>query len=741
MGPISRFAVRKPWIAIGAWIIILIAIFGGASKFAGAYNDSFSLPDTESTKAQEVLAQKFGGFASNANANILFSPKTGTIQQPSVKSSIDQLEAKVKQIGSVATVESPYTTPGAAQRGLISPNGEVGRMQVTFKVPDNEVPQADVKQLVTDVQAANTPELEVGVGGQVVDFASSEPPASEGIGVLVAIVILLIMFGSIVAAGLPILTALIGLGAGISLVTLAANVVNIATFGPTLAAMIGLGVGIDYALFVINRYRQAVLVGREPKDAALEAVNTAGRAVVFAGTTVVIALGGLFVLRLSFMNGLAIGAGITVITVMFTAVTLLPAVLSLLGRKSFAWRMPWARKPKATPEGKGFAKYGATLQKRPWLFGSLALLFMIVLAIPMFSMRSGFPDAGGRPEGNTTRIAYDLTTEGFGAGANGPFLVVVEMPSAASVPAANALSQQLAKTPGVATASPVIPGTPAVTPDGTTAIIQVQPTTGPQDQATSDLLENLRTNVIPAATAGTGLTAYVGGSTAVVDDFSQVLSDALPLFLAVVVGLGFLVLVLLFRSLVIPLTAAVTALLSFGAALGITVFVFQWGYLTDIFGVTGTGPILPFLPIMLFSILFGLSMDYQVFLVSRMQEEWTRTKDNRASVRRGLGGSGRVVAAAAAIMFSVFISFVFGDDTTIKMFGLSLAVAIALDAFVIRLVLVPSLMTVLGSANWYLPKWLQKILPEVHIETEEEASEIADIVVDDEPVSADKPSS
>ena len=739
MGPISRFAVRKPWIAIGAWIIILIAIFGGASKFAGAYNDSFSLPDTESTKAQEVLQAKFGGLASNANANILFSPETGTIQQPSVKASIDQLEAKVKQIGSVAAVESPYTTPGAAQRGLISPNGEVGRMQVTFKVPDNEVPQADVKQLVSDVQAANTAELKVGVGGQVVDFASSEPPKSEGIGVLVAIVILLIMFGSIVAAGLPILTALIGLSAGISLVTLAANVVNIATFGPTLAAMIGLGVGIDYALFVINRYRQAVLVGREPKDAALEAVNTAGRAVVFAGTTVVIALGGLFVLRLSFMNGLAIGAGITVITVMFTAVTLLPAVLSLLGRKAFAWRMPWARKPKASPEGKGFAKYGDTLQKRPWLYGSLALLFMIVLAIPMFGMRSGFPDAGGRPEGNTTRIAYDLTTEGFGAGANGPFLVVVEMPNAGSVPAASALSQKLGKAPGGAAASPVIPGTPSVTPDGTTAIIQVQPTTGPQDQATSDLLENLRTNVIPTATAGTGLTAYVGGSTAVVDDFSQVLADALPLFLAVVVGLGFLVLVLLFRSLVIPLTAAATALLSFGAALGITVFVFQWGYLTDIFGVTGTGPILPFLPIMLFSILFGLSMDYQVFLVSRMQEEWTRTKDNRTAVRRGLGGSGRVVAAAAAIMFSVFISFVFGDDTTIKMFGLSLAVAIALDAFVIRLVLVPSLMTVLGSANWYLPKWLQKILPEVHIETEEEAAEIADITTDDEPASAEKP--
>ncbi len=737
MGPISRFAVRKPWIAVGAWVVILIAIFGGASKFAGTYNDSFNLPNTESTSAQEILKSKFGGTANSASASIVFSPKTGTIDQPAVKASMTQLAAQVQQIGSVAAVQSPYTTPGAAQRGLVSPNGEVGRIEVTFKGESNDVPQADIKQLVTDVQAANSPTLTVGVGGQVVDFASSEPPKSEGVGVLVAIVIMLIMFGSVVAAGLPILTALIGLSAGISLVTLAANLVDIATFGPTLAAMIGLGVGIDYALFVINRYRQAVLAGREPKDAALEAVGTAGRAVVFAGTTVVIALGGLFVLRLGFMNGLAIGAGITVITVMFTAVTLLPAVLSLLGRKSFAWKLPWARKPKATPEGKGFARYGDGLQKHPWLYGSIAVVVMVVLALPMFAMRSGFPDAGGRPEGNTTRVAYDLTTEGFGAGANGPFLVVVEMPNASSVPAANALSQALAKTPGVAMASPVVPGTPAISKDGTAAIIQVQPTTGPQDEATSTLLENLRTNVIPAATAGTGLTAYVGGSTAIVDDFSQVLSDALPLFLAVVVGLGFLVLVVLFRSLVIPLTAALTALLSFGAAVGVTVFVFQWGYLTDIFGVTGTGPILPFLPIMLFSILFGLSMDYQVFLVSRMQEEWARTEDNRAAVRRGLGGSGRVVAAAAAIMFSVFISFVFGDDTTIKMFGLSLAVAIALDAFIIRLILVPSLMTVLGPANWYLPKWLQKVLPKVHIESEEEAAEIADIVEEVPTVHAD----
>jgi len=729
MGPVSRWAVNKPWMAIGAWVIALVIIFGASGTLAGTYNDSFNLPDSESTQAQQILEADFGGLGATASASIVFSPAEGSINQPQVQAEIDALAADARELGSVTSVETPFGVPPevAVQSGLVSPNGEIGRVNVRFSGADSDVPVAEIQSLVADVEAANSPALEVGIAGQVVDFANQALPASEFIGIIVAIIIILIMFGSVIAAGLPILTALIGLAAGISIVTLVANLMDIATFGPTLAAMIGLGVGIDYALFVINRYRQAIQAGRMPRDAALEAVNTAGRAVVFAGTTVVIALGGLFVLRLDFMNGLAVGAAITVITVMFTAVTLLPAVISLLGHRTFAWKMPWARNQKPASEGRGFSRYGAGLQKRPWLYGGLAFFLMVVLALPMFSMRSGFPDAGGRAETDTTRIAYDLTTEGFGAGANGPLLVVVDLPNEAALATAAQLSTDLAATEGVASASPVIPGTAAVSPNGQAALIQVIPTTGPQDQATDQTLQRIRTQAIPETLDGTGVSAFVGGSTAVVVDFSETLSDALPLFLAVVVGLGFLVLVVLFRSLVIPLTAALTALLSFGAAVGILVFVFQWGYLASLFGISGTGPILPFLPIMLFAILFGLSMDYQVFLVTRMQEEWGRTKDNRLSVRRGLGGSGRVVAAAAAIMFSVFISFVFGDDATIKMFGLGLAVAIALDAFVIRLVLVPCLMTVLGPANWYLPGWLGKVLPEIRLESEAEASEIADI--------------
>ncbi|HEY5185144.1 MAG TPA: MMPL family transporter [Actinomycetes bacterium] len=723
MGPVSRWSVRHPWRAIGAWALLVALVIVLAGQFGGSYNDSFSLPDTESATAQQILEREFGASSTSASVQIVFAPASGRADAPAVKAEVDRLLAQLADIPSVAAVASPFDPQAAAHGGgRLSQDGTVGVAQVTFKTATDKTPAADVQALVADVTAANSTSLQVGAGGQVLDFAGTKPPSTELIGVLVAVVILLLMFGSLVAAGLPILSALIALGTGLSLVTVAARFLDIATFGPTLAAMIGLGVGIDYSLFVINRYRQAVDVGREPTDAAYEAVATAGRAVLFAGTTVIIALSGLFVLRINFMNGLAVGAAVTVLMVMLGAVTLLPAVLSLLGRRVFAVRMPWARRRAPHPEGGGFARYGLRLQRRPWVFLAVAVVFMVALAVPVLSIRQGFPDAGGKPAGNVQRTAYDLTSKGFGAGANGPFVVVAELPAKNDLAGAKALSEALGKEPGVAFASP-----PQPSKSGTAAIISVQPTTGPQDAATSATLTRMRGEVIPQATAGTGVRAYVGGTTAITEDFGRVLTDALPLFLTVVVGLGFLALVGLFRSIVVPLTAAVTSLLSLGAALGATVAVFQWGWFDSLFGITATGPILPFLPVMLFAILFGLSMDYQVFLVSRMQEEWGRTADNAKAVRRGLAGSGRVVAAAAAIMSSVFLSFVFGDDNTIKMFGLALAVAVLLDAFVVRLVLVPSLMTVLGRANWWVPGWLARILPKVHLESEEEAAEIADV--------------
>jgi RND superfamily putative drug exporter len=471
----------------------------------------------------------------------------------------------------------------------------------------------------------------------------------------------------------------------------------------------------------------------------MEAVETAGRAVLFAGGTVIIALLGLFVLRINFFVGLSVAASLTVLMVMLSALWMLPALLSLLGAKALGLRMPWGKKPGVVhPEGKAWAKYGRGLQRRPIIPAAISLLVVLVLAIPLFSLRQGFSDDSGKAVGSPGRVAFDLMSEGFGAGVNGPFFVAVKLGEPRDMEAYGAIVNGLATADGVAgtlptpAMLPLIAGNPgAFSDDGTVASIMVVPSSAPQDEATTQLLDRLRAEVDPALEQATGAGIYVGGAQAITSDFTTVLTDALPIFLLVVVGFGFLALTLLFHSLVVPLTAALTSLLSFGAAMGITVAVFQWGWLAGPLGISGTGPIMPFLPIMVFAILFGLSMDYQVFLVSRMQEEWARTGDNAASVRRGLAGSGRVVMIAAAIMASVFLAFVPTPDATIKLFGIALASAVIIDAFIVRLILVPSLMSMLGKANWWLPGWLDRILPKVQIEPGED--EIAD---DEEPVTA-----
>jgi RND superfamily putative drug exporter len=461
--------------------------------------------------------------------------------------------------------------------------------------------------------------------------------------------------------------------------------------------------------------------------------------VQFAGLTVIIALLGLFVLRINFFNGLAVAAAVTVLSVMLAALWLLPALLSLLGTKALALRMPWARKSKVDgakhPEGRRFLAYARLLQRRPIIPTILALGVVILLALPTLGLRLGFADDGGKPETNTARIAYDLMSEGFGPGVNGPFFAAVNLPLPRDLDALGETVRIINETPGVASTLPNEQMLPlyAVNPtafsdNGIVTSILITPETAPQDIATSELLDRLRTETAPLVEADTGATMYVGGAQAVTQDFTQVLIDVLPLFLGIVVLLGFLALMVLFRSLLVPLTAAITSLLSFGAAMGITVAVFQWGWLAGPLGVTATGPIFPFLPVMVFAILFGLSMDYQVFLVSRMQEEWERTKDNGAAVRRGLAGSGKVVVIAAAIMSSVFLAFVPSPDGTIKLFGIALASAVIIDAFIVRLVLVPSLMTMFGKANWWMPAWLANALPKISVE------EGGDEIIEDEPL-------
>jgi len=803
MGGLSRWAVRKPWWALGAWLLLVAAVFTLGGAFGGKLNDSFSLPDTESLKAQELLGQMKGGQASaatSATANILWSPETEGASAVDAASAavMSPLLTKVSQLPGVACVTDPYSKAGAAlgtgcpkaeaapdlsqvppaqqeavkgallatQKALspISPDGHVAKSVVTFSGGGDgtDVPTATATEIIALVKAANADSnLQVGANGQVLSFAGQEPPKSEQYGVLIALIILLIAFGSLIAAGLPLLTAIVGVSLGATFLLFVARFTDVATFAPTLAAMIGLGVGIDYSLFVINRFRQAVHAGHDAKSAAMEAVNTSGRAVVFAASTVIIALLGLFVMRITFFNGLALAASGTVLLVMLSAVWLLPALLSLLGEravtpaslliahglekirlgflaKPFRWSYSLTRHSRWTqewhPEGGRWAHYGRLIQKRPIVPAILSLGLVLIMAIPALSLRLGFPDDSGTPPGSISRIAYDLTAEGFGPGANGPFYVAVQLPKTGDVEGLGAIITALAKTEGVAKTIPnveMLPLLGAQLKTSTITAIQVNPTTGPQDVKTDELLNRLRDQTLPAVTAATSSEAYVGGTTAIVADFSSVMAKAMPIFLSVVVGLGFLMLLVLFRSAVVSLTAVVTSLLSFAASTGVTVAVFQWGWLNGVLGVTGTGPIFPFLPVMVFAILFGLSMDYQVFLVSRMQEEWSHTQDNAVAVRRGLAGSGRVVMMAALIMASVFAAFIPTPNNTIKLFGVSLTAAVLVDAFLIRLIFVPSFMSILGRANWWLPAWLATHLP--HFEVEGGGDEITD----DEPEALD----
>ena len=790
MGPLSAWAIRRPVVAIAIWVLATIGVAVLATSFKGTFNDSFSLPNTQSAFAQELLGEVNPQAADGNSADVVWSPVTGPVDAPEVRSEVDTLLTTLAAIDGISCVTSPYDktygpdcppptdptlnfppgtpqdfqdevnkafadgttdvtypdgTPQSVQDELnslleankaakeatstISKDGTVAYAAVTFEGSGTGVVSQELATDFVDVlEAAGSDTLQVGATGQILTAAGAGDSSSELVGIIAAIIILAIAFGSLVAAGLPILVAVGGLAIGQFLILLIAGFLDVASFSPELASMIGLGVGIDYSVFILNRFRQEVLSGSEPKDAIRTATRTAGRAVLFAGSTVIMALLSLFVLRVSFFYGLAIAAAVTVFVIMLAALFLLPAVASLLGRRTIGLRMPWSRHPSVKPlDQSAWATYGGFLQKAPWLYAILALIVVLVLAIPALSLRQGFPDNGSAQPGTPARVGFDLMAKGFGPGVNGPFFVVATLPTPLDDTALKSVVSELAATEGVALTLPNEDMLPLYTTatvgdtnglfsdNGIVTSVLVQPTTSPDDPATNALLERLRSQTSAAITPS-GATIYVGGVQAVTQDFTDVLISVLPLFLLVVIGLGFLALFLLFRSVVIPLTAALTSLLSFAAALGISVAVFQWGWGASLIGVSTTGPILPFLPIMVFAILFGLSMDYEVFLVSRMQEGWHVTGDNGEAVRHGLAGSGRVVVAAALIMSSVFIAFVPMPNDTIKLFGVALASAILIDAFIIRLVLIPCVMSMIGRANWWLPGWLGKRLPNFSVE-------------------------
>ena len=703
------------WWVLVIWVVALVGVNVAAQAAGSAFTNNLS-GGTQS--AQQILDAAFPG-QSGSPAQVVITT-SAPFTDPANRARTEQLATSLAALPHVASVTSPFAPGGASQ---ISKDGHIGFIRVNFDQSAGNLPTAAVQKVVDTAQSSATDGYRVALGGLAIGLvAGAKPGPSEGIGILAAIIIMLLAFGSVVAMGLPIITALFGIAVAFAVLDLLSHVVTTPTFAPEIMAMIGLGVGIDYALFVVTRYRQGLAEGRDPRDAVAVSLATSGRAVVFAGTTVILSLLGLFILQLPFMRGLAIGAIAAVVLVMLAATTLLPAMIGFAGRAIDRLAIKRLLQSGAEPSERGFwYRWSRTVQRHPVVAGLAAILILVCLALPMFSMRQAFTDAGNDPPSTTTRQAFDALATGFGPGFNGPLVVAAQVP-AGQQGTVDRLATAVADTPGIAYASPAV-----VDRAGTAALIVAYPTTDPQAAQTENLVHHLRDVVIPSATAGTGVQAYVGGETAGSVDAATYLSARLPWVIGTVLLLSFLLLMAVFRSLAIPVKAVVVNLLSVAASYGVIVAVFQWGWLGGFFGIGATSPIDPWIPLMMFTILFGLSMDYEVFLLSRIREEWRRTGDNSSAVADGLAKTARVITAAAAIMVFVFGSFVFGDPLhVLKVFGLGLASAILIDATLVRMVLVPSIMELLGPANWWMPRWLDRVVPHLGAEVDVELPAPAD---------------
>jgi RND superfamily putative drug exporter len=708
MAAMARWCFRRrAWVLI-AWLALLV-ILGVTGRAAGsAYSDTLALPGTGSTTTLNLLGKAFPGHAGDQDTIVWRA--SGGVHAPAVQARIAAMLDKVAAAPAVASVASPYSARGAAQ---VSRDGQIAYATVVFDAQANSVPHSDVTRVVRLAEAARAPDLQVDLGGQAVENALRPSVGiSAAVGVVAAAVVLLIAFGSLLAMLLPLVIAIAALASGLMTVGLATHAVAIPSIGPTLGILIGLGVGIDYALFIVTRHRANLKAGMSPPEAATAALNTSGRAVLFAGATVCIALLGMLVLGVGYISGLGIAAAITVLFTVAAATTLLPALLGFLGMRVLS-RRERRRLAAAGPAHDGaagpWARWAAFVQRHPVPLAAGAAAVMVVLAIPVLSLRLGSSDAANDPGATTTHHAYELLSDGFGPGFNGPLELAGTTTSPADTAAFTRLAGALRTEPGIAAVSAPVPGHGA-------SLISVIPATSPEAKATSTLISALRDRVIPDAEHGTTLHVYVGGSTATNGDFAAVIAHKLLLFIAVILGLGFLLLMLAFRSLLIPAAAAVMNLLAAGASFGVLVAVFQYGWGLRLLNLGQAGPVESFLPVLMLAVLFGLSMDYEVFLVSRIREEWAATGDNRQAVRAGQASTGRVIIAAATIMICVFSAFILSGQQITGEFGLGLAAAVLLDAFILRTIAVPALMHLSGRANWWLPGWLDRILPHLSIE-------------------------
>ncbi len=702
---LADIAYRRRGRMVLAWIVATVVIIGLGSALAGEYHADYNTPGSESKEASELTEREFGGY-SGQEIYVVWKDPAGA-QSASAKKQMSAFFAAAEEVDHV----------GKAAPIRVSDGGKIATTTLPLNVPGWEVKKEQGEQLIDAAEANSAGGLEIKLGGEPI-YLAQESTSPEGLGFLGAAIVLLIAFGSLVAAGLPLVIALVGLGISSGgLIVLLANVIDVPNWTTAVSGLIGIGVGIDYALLVLTRFRTAMKSGKDRHDAVVEAVSTAGRSVIIAGSTVVIAILGLFITGLPYMYGVAISASLAVLVVMLASITLLPALLSYLGPRVDRLRIPILGRRLDRPEGDGnspAARWSHAVQRRPWTAAIVAAAILLALAAPALGMRLGFPDAGNDKTGTMTREAYDLISEGFGPGANGPLVIAAELPDAGAKSDIQALAVALREDPGIAYVQ-----APQFNGDGTAAFLTVVPTTSPQDEATSELVERMRGTVIPEALGDSGVTALVGGVNAALEDQSEYITDRMPWFIAGVVGLSFLLLLVAFHSPFISLKAGIMNLLSVSAAYGVMTLVAQGGAVGELIGIDHEVPIAPFMPVMMFAILFGLSMDYEVFLISRIREEYLKDHDTRRAVADGLAKTARVITAAAAIMVVVFLAFVASPEVFLKLFGIGLASAIFLDATLVRMVLVPAVMQLLGPRNWWIPDWLERILPRIEVESPE----------------------
>ncbi len=705
----ARFSVQRRRLVLAIWLIVLIGISLLAASFGGKTSMDFKLPESDSQQALELF-KRAGTGQQNEVGKVVFAARD--LSDPALRSRAVEFLDRLAKFPHIASVTSPFANE-LVGKFQISPSNTIAFAGIQF----DDVFQKLPLDLGTRIEKLAKPYRGDGLRIEFAGTMFQEREiggASELVGIVAAVVILLLAFGSVLAMGLPILTAIFGIGIGLGLVELLANWVSVPDFASQLAAMIGIGVGIDYALFIVTRYRQLLHEGREPEAAIVVAIKTSGKAVLFAGCTVVISLLGMFLMRLSFVTGLAIGASLAVLVTMAASVTLLPAILGFVGYKIDSLALPWAKRS-GSSERTVWYRWSRFVQHHPIVMAIVGLAVLVGLAVPVLDIQLGAADDGNLPERSTLRRSYDLLTEGFGPGFNGQMLIALRVPDESAAQQIPAVQEAISKTKGVQLAVPL-----PRTPDSDVAAIAVIPTTSPQDRATVDLIHRLRDDTLPAAVGTSGLEAHVGGITALFDDLATILGQRLPFFILGVLAVSFLLLLAVFRSILVPLKAVIVNLLSIGAAYGLLVLVFQKGYGAGVIGMDRLGPIEAFVPMMAFAILFGLSMDYEVFLLSRIKEEYDHSGNNAEAVADGLSHTARVITAAAAIMVCVFGSFVFGDVRVVKEFGFGLAAAVLIDATIVRMLLVPATMELLGDANWWFPRWLERIVPRIQIEGDPE---------------------